>query len=914
MATEIIPTTMPNFSQARAMLLLPATLLAAMLTLCPFPVTAARGGDVVMAVRMATTESAYGGDAYGIIFGLFIGIMLAAAIYLLFIWIIIRDRGQVFLMLMLVCISVSMASTNSTMTDYLGLKDPTMLGLLQNYSMIMAYIFSIFFTWYFLDIEINAPALRGLLLFLAALLFLLLAYAAVDQGPVRFALPTLGALSVSVVLLAGLGTLRRGISGSLTHIAAFSFFMAGGLAEPLYDLGIISEAQTGNNLSYIAFSSAALIFAIVIAGQFAARQEEKERALAVSNERFALAARGANEGLFDWNILSGETFFSDQFRKMLGLSLDLEKEHGHGMVAWARMITASDRAAVLAALRKFRGNRRSAALSLEYRVESGNEKRWMHTKVVATRDESGKVSRLVGSVSDITARKNGEAALKASEIRFRSITEAHPVPIMIVRLADGEILYASPGAGSLLGAASRELLGRKLSLFWTDANERGETMSAIASGSEVNMREIAIFRADGAALSAALSARRINYQDETAAAIGLYDLTERKRAEEQISRQQEALQQSEKMAALGGLLAGVAHELNNPLSVVMGQSTLLVEGEGTPKIKSRAEKIFKAADRCSRIVKSFLAMARRKPPELRAVDLNAVVAASLELLGYHFRNGNVAVSLDMQHDLPNVRGDADHLTQVFTNLALNAVQAMQDWTGARKLTIRTDDSSDNKNEVVVLVSDTGPGIPPELRSRVFEPFFTTRGSGGGTGVGLALCLGIIETHGGKISIEETAGGGATFRIVLPTMAAAISKTVPSPASGKADGADLPSGLRLLLVDDEVELAQTLADLLEPEGHKITMAANGAVALEKLRQGEYDAIISDLRMPMMDGPTLYDELAKEFPRYLKRIAYVTGDTLSPRVNEFLSRVSVPVVEKPYRLVDVKEAIITMLAKV
>ena len=203
--------------------------------------------------------------------------------------------------------------------------------------------------------------------------------------------------------------------------------------------------------------------------------------------------------------------------------------------------------------------------------------------------------------------------------------------------------------------------------------------------------------------------------------------------------------------------------------------------------------------------------------------------------------------------------------------------------------------------------DTGPGIPAEIRTRVFEPFFTTKSTKGGTGVGLSLCLNIIETHGGKLLLEDTEGGGATFLITLPSIAATAQvKNEAGEMIGK-----LPNNLHLLLVDDEVELAQTLADLLEPEGCIITLAANGSIALEKIRQQPYDVIISDLRMPVMDGPTLYAELAKTMPIFLKRIIYVTGDTLSPHVQSFLSQTPVPVIEKPYRLQDVKHAILKLL---
>ncbi|MGE3623332.1 MAG: ATP-binding protein, partial [Bdellovibrionales bacterium] len=498
-----------------------------------------------------------------------------------------------------------------------------------------------------------------------------------------------------------------------------------------------------------------------------------------------------------------------------------------------------------------------------------------------------------------------EVALRASEARFRGITEAHPVPVMIVGLHGGAVLYASPGAEQLLGVTQSMLLHQPFERFLTDDKAWTELWQAMNAGGDVDLKEVTLKRGDGTALSAALSARRINYQDENAMAIGLYDLTERKHAEAQIARQQEELQQSEKMAALGGLLAGVAHELNNPLSVALGQATLLIESAQDARVTARAEKIFKAADRCSRIVKSFLALARRKEPERRSVEINGIIQASLELLGFQIRTENIEIKLELEPNLPAIDGDPDQLTQVITNLILNAAQAMQDWQGAKKLKIRSWRASEQ--HVAVSIADSGPGVPAEIRSRIFEPFFTTKGNKGGTGVGLSLCLSIVASHGGQVHLGDTPGGGATFIMELPVAAKShAADTVMAP-----DGIRLPPGLKILLVDDEVELAQTLADLIEAETETTDIAANGAIALDKLRKNPYDIIVSDLRMPVMDGPGLHAALEQEMPAYLHKIIYVTGDTLSTHVQAFLNENPVPVIEKPYRLDDVRRAIIALL---
>lgn len=838
-----------------------------------------------------------------LVFGLFIGVMLTASFYLFFIWVVMRDRGQVFLMFLLLCLAVNIASTNDTFMDQLGFHGEDTRQLLQNYSMIFSCIFSIFFTYYFLEVDIHHPGFRAPFYILVSLLIAVLVYSALDQNMVHFALPALGTLTTAAVLAAGIASLRSGISGSFTHIIAFLFFLAGGLAEPLYDLGFITRVDSSNDLTYASFSMAAMMFAIVIASQFAARQEEKEKELAISNERFTLATKGANEGLFDWNLNTGEVFFSDQLRKIIGTRLENSPK---GLFKWLRIIAPADGKVVREALRRFRHNRNINTINIEYRVADKNgTRRWLHTKAVAMRQpENGKIIRLVGSTSDVTARKQSEVALRASEARFRSITEAHPVPVMIVGLKESAVLYASPGAEHLLGVPHDMIIHALLDRFLAP-EAREDLWKAMQEGNDVDLKEVVLNRADGSTLPAALSARRINYQNEAAMVIGLYDLTERNRAAAQIAKQEEALQQSEKMAALGGLLAGVAHELNNPLSVVLGQATLLTEGAQEPKVVARAEKIFKAADRCSRIVKSFLALARRKEPERKRVGLNNLIQASLELLGFQLRTENIETVLELEAALPEINGDPDQLTQVFTNLILNAAQAMQGWAGRRRIAIRSWHTQEN--HVMVSIADTGPGVPQEIRTRIFEPFFTTKGNKGGTGVGLSLCLNIIESHGGRVLLSDTDGGGATFTLELPM----AEHAGQADTGAVLEKAKLPSNLRILLVDDEIEIAQTLADLIEPEGFHIDLASNGMIALEKLRKSAYDAIISDLRMPVLDGPGLHAALAKEMPAYTHKIIYVTGDTLSTHVQAFLNENPVPVIEKPYRLEDIRRAIAALL---
>jgi signal transduction histidine kinase len=236
--------------------------------------------------------------------------------------------------------------------------------------------------------------------------------------------------------------------------------------------------------------------------------------------------------------------------------------------------------------------------------------------------------------------------------------------------------------------------------------------------------------------------------------------------EDQVQARTRQLVETEKLATMGTLLAGVAHELNNPLSVIVGHVALLVETAPTEAVRARGRKLEQGALRCVRIIKNFLAMARRHPPERRSVALNEVLREALEILAYELRVANIEVTLALADDLPTVWADGHQLQQVAVNLLTNALHAMRETSGPRRLTVDTR-SDAARGGVRIIIADKGPGIPADVQARIFEPFFTTKPEGQGTGLGLPLCRGIIESHGGAIRVESVPGRGATFVIELP---------------------------------------------------------------------------------------------------------------------------------------------------
>jgi signal transduction histidine kinase len=365
--------------------------------------------------------------------------------------------------------------------------------------------------------------------------------------------------------------------------------------------------------------------------------------------------------------------------------------------------------------------------------------------------------------------------------------------------------------------------------------------------------------------------------------------------EERVEERTRQLLQMEKLSAMGQLLAGVAHELNNPLAVVTGQAHLMkLETEGSP-LARRAEKLAKAAERCVRIVRNFLALARDRAPERTAVDLNGVVREAIELLAYELRTDNVEVRLELADDLPRLWADPHQLVQVLVNLIANAHQAMRHTAGPRAISV-TSGVEPPSGWIRLILTDTGPGIRPEIQPRIFEPFFTTKPPGQGTGLGLSLSAGIIEDHGGRIRVQGEVGEGATFVIELPVGA---PPAIPAPSAG--DRVPMSrEARRILVVDDELGVAEILMEFLQREGHQVDTAANGAEALERLDRSVYDLILTDTKMPVLDGQEFFEELVRRYPTMRRRIAFITGDVLTPDKRAFLEGTGAPTLEKPFNL--------------
>jgi signal transduction histidine kinase/ActR/RegA family two-component response regulator len=370
----------------------------------------------------------------------------------------------------------------------------------------------------------------------------------------------------------------------------------------------------------------------------------------------------------------------------------------------------------------------------------------------------------------------------------------------------------------------------------------------------------------------------------------------------ELEAQREALFQTEKVAAMGQLLAGVSHELNNPLSTIVGYTQLLLRRVGTGAMAEQLGKIATSAERCTRIVTNFLALARQYPPERQLVQLNQLVDDAFELLSYSLRIDSVDVVKRFAPDLPQLWADPHQLQQVIVNLLTNAHQALRAVPTRRRLTLTTryERASDR---IRLEIADSGPGVPADIRLRVFDPFFTTKAPGQGTGLGLSLCRGIVDAHEGVLRLEATPGGGATFVVELPAGARAQA------AEGQRAGAAIAPepGKRILVVDDEPDVADLLAEALALDGHRVEAVNSGTAALNRILANDYDLVFSDMKMPGMSGADLYDEVARRRVGIERRFVFVTGDTMNPTTRQFLDRAGAPSLTKPFDIDEIRRLV-------
>ena len=431
------------------------------------------------------------------------------------------------------------------------------------------------------------------------------------------------------------------------------------------------------------------------------------------------------------------------------------------------------------------------------------------------------------------------------------------------------------------------------------------------------------------------------------------DVSDRKKLEDQSRDLYHQLLQAEKMAALGTTISGVAHELNNPLATILTWSERLTDRDLDAATRRGIETILREAERGARIVRNLLTFARKRHTTRTMVDINQVVRETLALRAYEQRVTNISVIDALASGIPQVFADPHQIQQVLLNLVINAEQAMLTANGRGTLMVRTWQDPDHES-IVLELNDDGPGVPEDVRTKIFDPFFTTKEVGKGTGLGLTVAYAIVEEHGGRMWLTSDPGAGASFYVELPVAGGKLKAIAPGEladgaeaagASGAdeigpladlsaieepvrssrpgtrggaatsrkpmpprtqivapAHGAGAPrlDGPAILIVEDEAALAAAMAESFGDAGFLVDRAGDGEEAMARLEGGQYDVIISDLKMPRMDGIQLLAALRERHPEMAGRIMFVTGDVVGTDAERFLADSGCRWLAKPFRL--------------
>jgi two-component system NtrC family sensor kinase len=371
---------------------------------------------------------------------------------------------------------------------------------------------------------------------------------------------------------------------------------------------------------------------------------------------------------------------------------------------------------------------------------------------------------------------------------------------------------------------------------------------------------------------------------------------------------QAQLSHSEKLSAVGEFVAGVAHELNNPLTALIGYAELLQMSEVNEDDRSSLQRISSSAERCHKIVHSLLSFARQHPPERKLAGVNALVEGVIEILIYELRTNNIRLDKELSPQLPRLLLDPHQIQQVFLNIFHNARQAIEAYRPRGVIRITTSVAG---SRVRITFQDDGPGISEENLAKIFNPFFTTKPVGKGTGLGLSLSYGIIQEHGGTITAASKLGVGTTFIIELPItdQAESAADAAIAPPPPAADG----KGRKVLVVDDEVDILDLAGKILSRQGYGVQTALDGESALRHLAAGPFDLIVSDWKMPGLSGQQLYERLLESDPEAAQRMVFMTGDVLSEKTEKFLSEHGKTCLHKPFSIAEFQKVVSDMMER-
>jgi PAS domain S-box-containing protein len=526
----------------------------------------------------------------------------------------------------------------------------------------------------------------------------------------------------------------------------------------------------------------------------------------------------------------------------------------------------------------------------------------------AVRDNSGRVVRYQGALMDITERREMERRLHQQQEFARRLVDNFPDLILVLDTAS-RYNFVSPRCTEILGYDVEEALQIEFG-----GRTHPEDLPAALSLYKDMLAGKQTFGSQEVRVRHKLGEwRRIRFNfsplsDEKGNIEGVVlsgrDVTDLKRLEEQLI-------QAEKLAAMGQMLAGVAHELNNPLTAILGVTELLRERAGVDDpTRRQLELTHRQARRAARIVQNLLEFSRPASPQKKPLDLNNLLERTLQLHEHSLRRNNIEVDFHLRADLPGVIGDANQLIQVFLNLVTNAEQAIREVRDSGRIQIRV---GRNANQLTITVQDDGVGIRPEALLRIFDPFYTTKRPGGGTGLGLSICMSIIREHGGNIEAETLPAGGSAFTVYLPAASSQSPGSLTAPcdtgvASTEAvlSTAEPLRGRAVLVLDDEESIRMLLHEGLSAQGLRVVCAATTEEALAHLGRSSYDVFLCDLHLTSggytVDGREAATRILEAAGKQKPLVIYMTGDLIESTPGT-AGRGEPLCIQKPFRISDV-----------
>jgi len=540
-----------------------------------------------------------------------------------------------------------------------------------------------------------------------------------------------------------------------------------------------------------------------------------------------------------------------------------------------------------------------------YRSATGNKVTQVQLVIAPIFDVAHQITGAVIICTDVTAQVEASRALERSLEALHRVMESAPDAITVVR--DGRFVLVNSRAIEMFGAADADqLIGRPAADFvhpddhaiLRDRLQQLET----PPHSALPPYEYRMLRLDGAIVRVETKSMGFEYEGQPSVLVFGRDVTERRELEAR-------LQQADRMASVGTLAAGVAHEINNPLAYVLMLASQLARRAREGQLDARPvlpdlESILEGSERIRAIVRDLSAFSRRPDESMSAVDLNGAIAAAVNMVRHTLRH-RARLVLELSPHLPRVYGDEARLTQVFVNLLVNAAQAIPEGQpDDHTVWVRTEPRD---GHVLAAVRDDGRGMPAQVARRIFEPFYTTKSPGQGTGLGLAICHGIVTGHGGTIRVDSREGQGSEFLVELP-----IDDTPPAATVARTDGvaAGAPRA-RILVIDDEQRFAASLRGALATR-HSVTVAGSGRDALALLLEDDaaFDLILCDVMMPDLTGIDVLEWLERHRPQLVPCFVFMTGGAVTETARQALASTNRPVLAKPFAEADVERVLLAL----